>query len=81
MCLHPSYSRDPTECRHRDLIATVVFGILTNDEKQSVAQISFPEADLSSPMAAIEWLNSDPIAGHRTNLTALFLWYAEEFHI
>jgi len=78
MCLHPSFSSDPKECRYRDLIASTVFGILTNVEKQSMVQHAFPHANLTSPMAAVQWLNAAPIAGHRTNLTAIFLWYMDQ---
>ena len=76
-CLHYHFSCRPEDCHYRDLIASTVYGILADPETHVRVQNKFPTAGLSSPANAIQWINVEPLPGHCSNLTALFLWYAE----
>ncbi|KDR66012.1 hypothetical protein GALMADRAFT_148186 [Galerina marginata CBS 339.88] len=68
--LHPD-----SDCRHEDVIAPIVFHILSDDETRDRAAAHF-NTQLQSYSHAILWINSPPVSGHQSNITALFLWYA-----
>lgn len=73
--LHPPFDGNPEHCRFRDMVAPLVYGVLTKPTLRMDAQIYFPSADLSTPMTAIDWINGMPISGNPSNLIALFMWY------
>ncbi|KDR73827.1 hypothetical protein GALMADRAFT_212084 [Galerina marginata CBS 339.88] len=71
--LHPS-----TRCDYKDIIAPVAFYVLSNNEMRNQAADHFGVALLSYDHALL-WINSPPVEGHLSNLTALFLWFADVF--
>lgn len=78
--LHQRFDGVPEHCVFRDVIAPLVYGILTSTKLSLEAQDRFSFADFSTPMIAINWINSVSIApGYPTNLVALFLWYCSHY--
>jgi superfamily II DNA or RNA helicase len=71
--LHPQFGNKNT-CEYRDLIAPLVFGIFNHPDLRGEMEGYFGQV-FESTDAFVNWLNSSPIAGHKSNLTAVFLWY------
>lgn len=74
--LHDTFEKEANACHYPDVVAPVGYGIYVNPKGRSNAEayfkISWPTLD-----SFVRWLNSAPVAGHKTNLTALFLWYSK----
>jgi hypothetical protein len=77
--LHPTFTRNATECEFRDVVAPVVFGLLKRPDILEQLRKAFPGLDTSTPMSALAWINSKEIEGHLTNLTALFYWFCHQY--
>jgi hypothetical protein len=78
--LHPKFIRNAaTTCEFRDIVAPLVYGLLTHGAHTTTIQAEFPRLNATTPPLALEWINSRPIKGHVTNLSALFLWYCSQY--
>jgi hypothetical protein len=73
------FSRNATLCEFRDVIAPLVYGLLTCADAQTSLQSAFPGINISTPAAALAWINSNVTQGHLSNLSALFLWYCHQY--
>jgi len=62
-------------CQYPDLIAPLVFGIFTDIELRREMEAFF-EKTFESTDSFVTWLNSRPVSGHKSNLSAVFLWYS-----
>lgn len=72
--LHPQFgNRD--SCQYPDLIAPLVFGIFIDLELRREMEVFFDKT-FESTDSFVTWLNDLPVDGHRSNLTAVFLWYS-----
>jgi len=76
--LHKRFNGKPEDCAYRDVIAPAVYGLICQPSLRQKAEDRFPAADLSTPAKSLDWINDKPIRGYQSNLTALFLWYAEQ---
>jgi hypothetical protein len=72
--LHPTYVKGSTDaCEYADVILPAVFAGLTLPTLAQAAAVAFKQ-EWATPEQVVEWMNSKPIPGHESNLTAFFLW-------
>lgn len=71
--LHPQFG-GKNACEYPDLVAPLVFGIFHHPDIRGEMELYFGQV-FQSTDAFVDWLNSSPVAGHKSNLTAVFLWY------
>lgn len=71
--LHSTFQKGE-DCLHKDIIAPIGFGIFYKPTLKKEAQQHFNTHWMSIEVFA-KWLNGPPVAGERTNLSGLFLWY------
>jgi hypothetical protein len=74
--LHPTFQKGTRACEYRDAVTGVVFAIVRDESLRSDAQSNF-NAVWNTEKDLMDWLAGPPAKGHKTNLTALFLWYAD----
>ncbi|KIM35204.1 hypothetical protein M413DRAFT_32670 [Hebeloma cylindrosporum] len=72
--LHPQFGKKDC-CRYPDLIAPLVFGIFLDPAIRPHMEAHIGQT-FENMNTFIDWLNSSPIPGHKSHLTAVFLWYA-----
>ena len=73
--LHDTFQSAAGSCQHPDVVAGVAYGVFHHQELRCKAEESFCQ-QWSCEDQFVQWLNKAPVAGHRTNITALFLWYS-----
>lgn len=78
--LHPTFTRDARQCEFRDIIAPVVYALLLQGNQEEPLRKAFPGLDPTSPATALVWINSETVSGHFSNLTALFLWFCQQYY-
>lgn len=73
--LHATFGSGP--CEHQDVVGPIAYGILNTLplrlEAEAHFQVTWEDLD-----DFVQWLNGAPVAGHRTNMSALFLWYCNK---
>lgn len=77
--IHSRFDGDPSNCEYRDMIAPLVYGILTSPVMRHAAQRRFRSADLSSPASAMRWINGVPIR-FPSNLIAITIWFCRSIY-
>lgn len=72
--IHPPFGNQ--NCRYEDLLAPLAFVIYQSPHMRQRLENHF---GLTLPILKdlVSWLNAPAIAGHKNNLSALFLWYVE----
>ena len=75
--LHPAFG-NRNDCDYPDLIAPLVFGLFMDRDIRKEMETYFKNS-FDSMDEFVQWLNSYPVPGHKSNLTAVFLWYATIF--
>jgi superfamily II DNA helicase RecQ len=72
--LHSTFMKGGAACHHPDVIAPVAYAIFRNHGMRKAAEGYFSQrwTDLNQFM---KWINSKPVQGHESNLTALTWWY------
>jgi len=73
--IHPTFKPNSPDCKYEDLLAPLAFAIYRHPVKSLHLENHF-ELSLPSLRHFTAWLNEPPIPGHKSNLTAVFLWYA-----
>jgi hypothetical protein len=71
--LHPPYGGQQ-DCTHPDVVMYVAWAVFHGKGSQPKLESRFGRT-FPTIEAYIAWLNGPPIAGHKSNLTAVFLWY------
>jgi hypothetical protein len=71
--LHPPYGGQQN-CAHPDVVMHVGWAVFHGKASLPKMQAHFGQM-FSTFDAFIGWLNGPPVAGHKSNLTAVFLWY------
>ena len=78
--LHPTFTKDPTQCEFRDVVAPLVYALLKHVASKASLRSQFPGLDTATPTTALRWINNpETIGGHLTNLTALFMWFCDQY--
>lgn len=73
--LHPTFVKgSPRVCTYPDIVAPVVYGICHKPAILSCAREYFYQ-EWNNMTEFMTWVNSIPINGEKSNLTALFSWY------
>jgi hypothetical protein len=75
--LHPSFTGVKLDCPHPDVIPPIAYAILHHDGLRKEASRAFSLVNWSDDSRVLAWLVGQPVKGHYTNLSALFLWYAQ----
>lgn len=73
--LHDIFQSSAGSCQHPDVVGGVAYAVFHNTVLCSKAQEFFSKTWLTADQFA-QWLNEAPTIGHKTNMTALFLWYS-----
>jgi hypothetical protein len=74
--LHPTFSSLPDACEYPDAITGIGYGIYNIGPWRGHAEHHF-KMKWPTECHFLAWLNGKPIPGHKSNLSALFLWYSE----
>ena len=75
--LHPPF-RDRGACKYPDLIAPLVFAMYIDKDIHGKMEEHFNKK-FATMTDFTSWLVSSPIPRHKSNLTAVFLWYSTEY--
>jgi hypothetical protein len=75
--LHDTFMPSAGSCEHKNIVPGVAYGIFHHNKWRNRAERQFSQRWLSEVQFSI-WLNSTPIKGHKTNMTALFLWFSDQ---
>ena len=73
--LHDTFQSSAMSCQHPDIVLGVAYGVFHHQTLHSKAEEHFSQ-QWSSEDQFVQWLNKAPVTGHKTNVTALFLWYS-----
>jgi hypothetical protein len=74
--LHEINKKGVKSCRHPDVIGPTAFGIFLREDLKEKAEEHFG-VTWSSFKGFAEWLSARPVQGHKSNITAIFLWYCK----
>ena len=79
--LHRVFSKDPTQCRYRDILAPTLFSIIGHNGWLKKAQtagflLGIPLGDQLSEKT-LAYLGSAASAGQCTKLAEIFIWYID----
>jgi superfamily II DNA helicase RecQ len=77
--LHKTFTGRPSDCEYPDIVAPVAFAIFGNIKIREAAQAKFG-VSWQTMDEFVAWLNGPTVEGARSNITALFMWYCNEFH-
>jgi hypothetical protein len=75
--LHDTFQSGAQGCEHPDLLGGLAYGIFHHKKWCGKAEKHFG-GTWNSEVCFIKWLNAIPIKGHKTNMTALFLWFSNQ---
>jgi hypothetical protein len=75
--LHPSFTGNKSDCPYPDIIPPIAYSIVHHKDLKQEAASVFSSVDWSDDACVLAWLTGPPVKGHSTNLSALFLWYAQ----
>lgn len=78
--LHDTFTPDASNCRSPDVIAPLAFGIFCKPELKHAAQEKF-RVQWPTLASYARWLCGTPVPNHKTNTTAIFLWYTSHYHL
>ncbi len=73
--LHPAFSR-PENCQYPDIVAPLAFGIFHNEDLRAQAEEHF-QTRWPTLYSFTKWLGGPVVPLAKTNISALFLWYAD----
>lgn len=74
--LHPTFHQDRNTCEYPDTVSGVGFAILRDGDLREEAG-DYYKVRWETESDFTDWLASSPVEGHKTNLTALFLWFSD----
>jgi hypothetical protein len=76
--LHATFvSRSDQACEYKDALAGIGYAIFHIEPVKAQAQAAFG-CTWDNEGNFLDWLNEKPMSGHKTNLSALFLWYSDQ---
>lgn len=73
--LHETFMSSAGSCKHPDVVGGVAYGLFHHTTLHSDAEEHFSQ-HWATEDQFVQWLNKAPVTGHKTNMTALFLWYS-----
>jgi hypothetical protein len=73
--LHPTFEEQAGSCEYQDILSGTALAIYNHEQWKCRAQKNFVCHWLTFAHFTA-WLNGKPVAGHKTNMSALFLWYS-----
>ena len=73
--LHPAFSR-PESCQYPDIVAPIAFGIFFRQDLRAQAEGHF-QTQWPTLHSFSKWLGGPVVPLAKTNISALFLWYAD----
>ncbi len=73
--LHPAFSR-PENCQYSDIVAPIAFGIFHDMDLRSQAEGHF-QTKWPTLHSFSKWISGPVVPLAKTNISALFLWYAD----
>ncbi|KAF9461605.1 hypothetical protein BDZ94DRAFT_1371120 [Collybia nuda] len=76
--LHDTFESGANSCTFPDLVAPIGFAVFCNTTVREAAQEQFGKRWIDLRAHEV-WLNGAPVAGHKSNLSAVFLWVLCEF--
>ncbi|KAJ3506845.1 hypothetical protein NLJ89_g6639 [Agrocybe chaxingu] len=75
--LHDTFRRGKLACEYPDIIAPAVYASLLQPKERAHLAATFGQT-WNTPSDAVPWLNSKPVEGHASNISALFLRLMED---
>ena len=76
--LHGTFTGTGKECKFKDVIAPVIFGVYEAGDLRVEASTAFGQG-FTSRQVYLNWLLGEPVRGHRSNLVGVFLWFANRW--
>jgi hypothetical protein len=76
--LHDTFKHNASSCCYPDVVSPVAFAIFCKPDLKLEAQNRF-EMEWPTLGSYAKWLCGPPIKGHKTNMTAIFLWYSNVY--
>lgn len=75
--LHEEFTPGAKNCTNPDVVGPVAFAVYCLPNLKSGAEEALG-TKWKSIDGYLKWLNASPVTGHKTNMTAVFLWYANK---
>jgi hypothetical protein len=75
--LHKTFVHDQSACEYPSILSPLAYGVWYSEKLRPRAQARFAMA-WKDQSEYLKWINGPTVEGHLTNLSAIFLWYAQE---
>jgi hypothetical protein len=75
--LHKTFVPDDSACEYPGIVAPLGYGVWHSEKLRTRAQARFGVV-WKDAAEYLNWMNGPIIDGHLSNLSAIFLWYAQE---